>query len=148
MAQSKITINGTEYQLKILDLEEINNSVIVEKSLIPDSIDYSFPNSVLVTGGNYRKKYTISGYTDLDTSAIFRTTFRNSTLCVTDLYGAGNSSTNLTSSANYIITQYNSTYKLADDTVYYNMELTEIEEITYSGFGYGVGGYGTYGYGL
>jgi len=148
LSQSKLTISAVDYNLYIQKLTENHNCIISEKELVPDSASYTYPNSTIITSGNYRKRYTISGYTDLTNWAIFRAAYKAGTSCEANLYGPGNSSTNL-SGEDFIISKFSTSYKMGDDTVWFNMELMQAEAINYEtgGYGYGVGPYGDYGYG-
>lgn len=120
MSQSIIKINLVEYDLHILELNEIINPSITERKTVPDPDDYDAGNSVLIGSGHEKQKINISGKCSLTERAIFISANKNNTKCYLTIYPPGNGTTNIIETdAYYYILSFSGMFKPGNDTDYY-----------------------------
>lgn len=119
---STVTIESISYDLNIQTLDIISKPNLIEKNLIPDPMMLTENSSIMISVNRDRKNFNITGYCDNDTRLVIKGAYKLGQKVYPTLYQPLGSA-NLTASSYYYITQFNTSYKLGSDTVWYDMVL-------------------------
>jgi len=121
MATSYLDISSSNYTISVTSFSETGEEIIIEKTLIPNNVSYG-NNTSLISGGNTRKKITISGHATLSVRGTINTALKANTLVKPYLYPF-DEATNITASEYYYIKSVNGSYNLGNSLWFFTIEL-------------------------